>query len=48
MKERKIERKIVKKQSRKNEGWTKEFYEISIFNSNDDVKEMEARKGRKL
>ncbi len=41
-KERRKERK------KENVGRTKEFYEISIFYSNDVGKGMKARKGRKL
>ena len=43
-KERKKEgRRKDKRQPVKNERWTKEFYEISIFNSNDEGKVMQLR-----
>ena len=38
---------MEQKQRYSNEVWTKEFDEIGIFNSNDEVKGMESSKGRK-
>ena len=38
----------MKERKKMKDGRIKEFYEISIFNSNDVGKGMKARKGRKL